>query len=448
MSRSGPRDGRPDVVVSGLGVVSPYGAGVKSFWSGLTAGTCAIKPITVIDTEGFRSRIAAEIPAEVMSALGSSRRRSRADRIALAAAREALADAGLEGAARTEAALLVGAVGGGMLEGEDWYWGVARGRPSTRMGALRSILPFSHAETLGWRLGLTGPKETVVMACASGAASIALGADLVRAGVTPTALVGGVDALTHICFMGFNALKLLDPAPCRPFDRDRRGMSIGEAAAFLVLEDARHCQARGGRAYARLAGYGMTTDAHHVTAPHPEGEGMIHAMRQALEDAGLAAPAIGYVNAHGTGTPQNDRAEALALRRVFGDGGVLVSSTKSLIGHTMAAAGSVEAAATILALQHGVLPPTANLEQIDPEVPFDCLPHVARPAETAAALSNSFGFGGQNVSLIFQLGEQGEAQPSRQGPGEVEPQASRPLLGEVQPQASRADKRDKREVSG
>lgn len=407
MSRPGtpgdrPPGSRPDIVVSGLGVVSPYGAGVKSFWTGLAAGTCAIKPITLIDTEGFRSRIAAEVPAEAMAALGVSRRRSRADRLALAAAREALTDAGLEGPARRRSALLIGAVGGGMLEGEDWYWGETRGRPSGSMRALRSILPFSHAETLSWRLGLTGPKETVVMACASGAASIALGADLVRAGVTPTALVGGVDALTHICFMGFNALKLLDPTPCRPFDRDRRGMSIGEAAAFLVIEDADHCRARGGRVHARLAGYGMTTDAHHVTAPHPEGEGMIHAMEQALADAGLAPSAVGYVNAHGTGTPQNDRAEALALRRVFGEGGVLVSSTKSLVGHTMAAAGSVEAAATILALQHGLLPPTANLEHVDPEVPFDCLPGTARPAEVGAALSNSFGFGGQNVSLVFE----------------------------------------------
>ena len=401
-SRRLPGSGIREIVVSGLGVVSPYGAGVKSFWTGLAAGTCAIKPITVIDTEGFRSRIAAEIPADVMPALGVSRRRSRADRLALAAAREALADAGLEGPARREAALLIGAVGGGMLEGEDWYWGEARGVPSGRMSALRSILPLSHAETLGGRLGLTGPKETVVMACASGAASIALGADLVRAGVTPTALVGGVDALTHICFMGFNALKLLDPTPCRPFDRDRRGMSIGEAAAFLVIEDALHCRARGGRVHARLTGYGMTTDAHHVTAPHPEGEGMIHAMRQALADAGLDAARVGYVNAHGTGTPQNDRAEALALRRVFGEGGVLVSSTKSLVGHTMAAAGSVEAAATILALQHGLLPPTASLEHVDPEVPFDCLPVTARPADVAAALSNSFGFGGQNVSLVFE----------------------------------------------
>ena len=397
-----PRSGRADIVVSGLGVVSPYGAGVKSFWSGLAAGTCAIKPITLIDTEGFRSRIAAEVPAETLPALGVSRRRSRADRLALAAAREALADSGLEGRARHESALLVGAVGGGMLEGEDWYWGESRGQVTGDIRSLRSILPLSHAETLGARLRLTGPKETVVMACASGAASIALGADLIRAGVTPTALAGGVDALTHICFMGFNALKLLDPAPCRPFDRDRRGMSIGEAAAFLVLEDAEHCRARGGRALARFAGSGMTTDAHHVTAPHPEGEGMIHAMQRALADAELEPGAVGYVNAHGTGTPQNDRAEALALRRVFGEGGVLLSSTKSLIGHTMAAAGSVEAAATILALQHGLLPPTANLEHVDPDVPFDCLPLAARPADVGAALSNSFGFGGQNVSLVFE----------------------------------------------
>jgi 3-oxoacyl-[acyl-carrier-protein] synthase II len=211
-----------------------------------------------------------------------------------------------------------------------------------------------------------------------------------------------VDALTRTCFMGFNALKLLDPEPCRPFDRNRRGMSIGEAAAFLVLEDASRCRARGGRAYAELAGTGMTTDAHHVTAPHPEGEGMIRAMCQALAAARIAPREVGYVNAHGTGTPQNDRIEALALARVFGEGGVLVSSSKSLIGHTMAASGSVEAIATILALQHGLIPPTANLAEVDPAIPFDCVPGAARPADVEAALSNSFGFGGQNVSLIFR----------------------------------------------
>jgi len=390
------------VVVSGLGVVSPYGVGAKTFWAGLARGDCAIRPVSIIDTEGLRSRIAAEVPGEVLPTLGVSPRRSRADRIALAAAREALAEADLTAADRASMGLFVGAVGGGMLEGEEWYCEEARtGRPSPRLRALRSILPVSHAELLAWRLRLGGPRETVVMACASGAASIALAADMICAGVTPLVLAGGVDAITRICFMGFNALKLLDPEPCRPFDRSRRGMSIGEAAAFLVLEDAEHGRARGARVLGELLGAGMTTDAYHVTAPQPEGEGMIRAMAEALAASGRDPADVGYVNAHGTGTPQNDRVEALALARVFGEGGVLVSSTKSLIGHTMAAAGSVEAAATLLTLQHGLVPPTANLRDPDPDVPFDCVPTCARPAEVRTALSNSFGFGGQNVSLVF-----------------------------------------------
>jgi 3-oxoacyl-[acyl-carrier-protein] synthase II len=394
------------IVVSGLGIVSPFGSGLKTFWGGLAAGTCAIKPATVLETDGFRSRLAAEVPADVLAGLGVSRRRSRADRLAVAAATEALVDAELDARDRRAAALIVGAVGGGMYEGEEWYWEQARsGRPSPKIRALRSILPCSHAESLGARLGLEGPKETLVMACASGAASVALGADLISQGVVDTALVGGVDALTRICFMGFNALRLLDPDPCRPFDRDRRGMSIGEAAAFLVLEDSERCRERGRRAYASLLGAGMTTDAHHVTAPHPEAEGMIRAISSALAAGRVDPGDVDYVNAHGTGTPQNDRTEALALRRVFGDGRVLVSSTKSLVGHTMAAAGSVEAVATVLALQHGVLPPTANLVNQDPDIPFDCIPREARAASVRVALSNSFGFGGQNVCLVFRRGE-------------------------------------------
>jgi len=239
------------------------------------------------------------------------------------------------------------------------------------------------------------------MACASGAASIALAADLVREGVVPLALAGGVDALTRICFMGFNALKLLDPDPCRPFDRDRKGMSIGEAAAFVVLEDFERCRARGAREVAKLLGAGVSTDAHHVTSPHPEGEGMARAMTLALDAARLDPGAVDYVNAHGTGTLHNDRTEARAIARVLGAGRVPISSTKSLVGHTMAAAGSLEAVASILALHHGLIPPTANLAEVDPEIPFDCVPNIARPAPIEVALTNSFGFGGQNVSLIF-----------------------------------------------
>ena len=389
------------VLVTGLGAVSPFGPGVKAYWAGVAAGACAIRPVTLIETEGFRCQVAAEIPDGVPG----SRRRSRADRLALAAAREALDDAGLGAADRSATALIVGAVGGGMLEAEVWHWGrrgrvVGRGPAS--LGSLRSILPCSHAETLGHRLRLGGPRETLVTACSSGAASLAVAAELIEDGVVDVALAGGADALTRICFMGFNALKLLDPSPCRPFDRERKGMSIGEGAAFMVLEAADHARARGARGYAQLAGGAMTTDAHHVTAPHPDGDGMARAMRAALAHAGVAPGAVGYVNAHGTATLQNDRIEAAALRSVFGEGRVLVSSTKSMIGHTMAAAGSLEAVATVLALTHGIIPPTAHHGETDPDVPFDCVPITARETAVECAISNSFGFGGQNVTLLFR----------------------------------------------
>ena len=387
------------VLVTGLGAVSPFGAGVKTFWAGLAAGTCAIRPLTLIDPEGFRCRIAAEVP-EIPA---GSPRRSRADRLALGAAAEALEDAGLDAGQRAGAARVLGAVGGGMLEAERWYWARARGqRVPGWTASLRSMLPAAHAETLAHRMALGGPRHTVVTACSSGAVALAEAAELIADGVVDCAVAGGVDAVTRLCFMGFNALKLLDPEPCRPFDRDRRGMSIGEGAAFVVLEAAEPARARGARVYAELAGHGMTTDAHHITAPQPEGEGMARAMGAALAAAGVTPDAIGYVNAHGTATPQNDRIEARAIVRVFGPGRVLVSSSKSMIGHTMAAAGSLEAVATILALTHETVPPTANFATPDPEVDFDCVPGVARGAAVEHAISNSFGFGGQNVTLLFR----------------------------------------------
>ena len=385
--------------VTGLGVVSPFGAGVKAYWAGLAAGACAIRPLTLFEATGFRCGLAGEVP----DAAGGSLRRTRADRLALTAAREALDDAGLDASERRGTALVVGAVGGGMFEAEAWYWARARGeRVPGGVSALRTMLPGSHAAALGHRLRLEGPRQTVVTACSSGAVAVAEAADLVADGVVDVAIAGGVDALTRLCFMGFNALKLLDPEPCRPFDRDRRGMSIGEGAAFLVLEAAEHARARGARVYAELGGHGVTTDAFHVTAPQPDGGGMTRAMQAALAAAGVPATAVGYVNAHGTATPQNDRIEAQAIARVFGEGGVLVSSIKSMIGHAMAASGSLEAVATILALVHELLPPTASLVTPDPEVTFDCLPGVAREAAVECAISNSFGFGGQNVTLLFR----------------------------------------------
>ena len=386
------------VVVTGLGAVSPFGAGVKAYWAGLASGTCAIRPLTLFEAEGFRCRVAAEVP-EVTN---GSPRRSRADRLALGAALEALEDAGLSTADRAATALISGAVGGGMLEAEAWYWARARGERPAPGAALRAMLPGSHAEALGHRLRLGGPRHTIVTACSSGAVALADAAELIADGAVDLALAGGVDAMTRLCFMGFNALKLLDPEPCRPFDKNRRGMSIGEGAAFVVLEAAERARARGARIYAELAGHGMTTDAYHVTAPEPEGEGMVRAMRAALAMARVEPADVGYVNAHGTATPQNDRIEARAITCVFGEGRLLVSSTKSMIGHTMAAAGGLEAVATVLSLAQELIPPTATLATPDPEVRFDCVPRVARDAAVDCAISNSFGFGGQNVTLLFR----------------------------------------------
>ncbi len=394
---------RPRVVVTGVGVTSPYGLGQEAFWAGLVAGRCVIGPVTLFETDGFRSRIAAEVPPDV-AIRRASRRRPRGDRLAIAAADEAITDAGLTRAELAPAGIVVGGIGGGMLEVETWYWRLQREGVDdpARRTALRTVLPTAHAELLARRYQTTGPKETVVLACSSGSAAIGLAADLIETGVTPIALAGGVDALTRICFMGFNALKLLDPEPCRPFSRDRRGMSLGEGAGFVVLEDAARAAARGARPYVELAGYGLTTDAHHMTAPHPDGEGSARAMVEALERAGVPAAAVGHVNAHGTGTVQNDQAEALAIRKVFGPESVLLTANKSLIGHTMAAAGALEAVSTVLTLVHGVVPPTANLREPDPEIPFECVAGAARRVRLEYAMSNSLGFGGQNLSLLFR----------------------------------------------
>jgi 3-oxoacyl-[acyl-carrier-protein] synthase II len=391
------------VVVTGIGVASPYGLGRDLFWTNLAAGRPAIRPVTLFETEGFRARLAAEVPLPPRVP-GISGRRSRGDRLALAAADEAVRDARLEPSTLRPAAVVIGGIAGGILEVESWYWRLHRDGVDDpgRSAALRRVLPWAHAELLGRRYRTTGPMETVVLACSSGGAALGLAADLIHAGVTPIALAGGVDALTRICFMGFNALRLLDPEPCRPFARDRRGMSIGEGAGIVVLEELTHARDRGATPYAELASYGLTTDAYHVTSPHPDAEGSVRAMLEALERAAIPAGAVGYVNAHGTGTPQNDRAEALALRKVFSPESLLVSASKSLIGHTMAAAGALEAIATVLALVHDLVPPTAGLVEPDPEIPFDCVPRQARSVAVEWAMSNSFGFGGQNCSLLFR----------------------------------------------
>jgi 3-oxoacyl-(acyl-carrier-protein) synthase len=391
-----------DVVVTGVGVVSPYGRGCQAYWQGLSQGRCAIQALRLFPTDGFRARIGAEVCPETVRSLGGVAQ-SRANRFIVAAAEEAVDTAALGLEDLAEATVSIGGAGGGMLEAEAWYWARYGQQETVRQrSALRAMLPAAQTDAVARRFQIGGPRETPILACSSSAAAIVSVADLIETGVVEVGLAGGVDTLTRICFMGFNALKLLDISPCRPFARDRRGMSLGEGAAVLVLESRRHAEARGASVRARVAGCGITSDAFHPTAPPADAEGAVRAMREALARAHLSPADVAYVNAHGTGTVQNDRAEAVALEHVFGAGQVLVSSTKSLIGHTMGAAGAMEAVATILAMEAGLLPPTAHLAEPDPAIPFDCLPHVPRPCAVDCAMSNSFGFSGQNVSLIFQ----------------------------------------------
>lgn len=399
-AHGGGRDQRR-VVVTGMGVVSPYGQGWSPYWQGLAQGHCVLQPISLFPTEGFRACIGGQVSAATVQALGR-RQRARATRFLVAAAEEAVGQAGLDTAALATAAVSIGGAGGGMLEAEAWYWARYHHQPTRRLRpGLRTILPAAQTDALACHLRLGGPRESPILACSSSAAAIATVTDLIETGVVDVGLAGGVDTLTRLCFMGFNALKLLDAQPCRPFAQDRRGMSLGEGAAVLVLEARHHAVARGAPIYAYVGGCGLSSDAFHPTAPPPAAEGAVRAMREALARARLTPAAVTYVNAHGTGTIQNDRAEAVALESVFGAGKVLVSATKSLLGHAMGAAGALEAVATIGALQQGLLPPTANLHTPDPAIPFDCIPQVARPAALDCAMSNSFGFGGQNVSLIF-----------------------------------------------
>jgi 3-oxoacyl-[acyl-carrier-protein] synthase II len=390
-----------DVVVTGLGVVSPYGRGCQTAWQGVVQGRCMLRPISLFPTDGFRARIGGEVSAATARALGKISG-SRATRFLLAAAEEAVGNASLSSADLAAAAVSIGGAGGGMLEAETWYWARYKQQQERRHSvALRSMLPSAQTNTLAARFQIGGPRETPILACSSSAAAITTVADLIAAGIVDVGLAGGVDTLTRLCFMGFDALKLLDTHPCRPFARDRHGMSLGEGAAVLVLEARCHAVARGAPLHAWVAGCGISSDAFHPTAPSADADGAVRAMREALRRAHLTPADIAYVNAHGTGTVQNDRAEAVALEQVFGAGNVLISSTKSLIGHAMGAAGALEAVVTILALEAGVLPPTAHLDEPDPVVPFDCIPKTARPCPVDAAMSNSFGFGGQNVSLIF-----------------------------------------------
>ena len=406
------------VVVTGMGAISPLGVGVPALWEGLLAGRSGAGPITLFDTEGFRTKIAAQVTGYESEEHFETRELRRLDRFTqffLVASREAMASAGLkyeEDDPEAARAGVVSGVGFGGMQSFIDEIDLLRERGPGRVTptGVPKIIANIAAGVASIEHNLLGPVTCVVTACSASANAIGDGAELIRRRAADVVLAGGSEAaITDFAVASFAQSRALttrndDPhRASRPFDADRDGFLMGEGGAALVLEDRDHALARGADILAEVTGYGMSADAYHLTLPRPGGSGAARAMTAALHDSRLEPGDIGYVNAHGTSTEANDATETAAIRLSFGEAAesVPVSSTKSMTGHLLGGAGAVEAVACIQAIRHGVLPPTINYETPDPECDLDYIPNEPREARIDHAMSNSFGFGGHNVALIL-----------------------------------------------
>ncbi|HEV8579678.1 MAG TPA: beta-ketoacyl-[acyl-carrier-protein] synthase family protein [Thermoanaerobaculia bacterium] len=398
----------PRVAVTGLGLVTPVGAGRDEVWQALLSGRSGFAPVESFDTRAFSVHLGAEVRgfrAEPYVQRLEPGALGRASLLAIAAARMALEDAGLDAAALApeRAGVAMGTTSGEPREVERFDDRYLAGELDQVGAEFISLYPCHMiAAHVGRELGFAGPNAMFPNACAAGNYAIAHAMDLLRAGRADLMLAGGADAFSRITYTGFARLGAIAPERCQPFDRNRRGMIPGEGAAVLVLEPLERALARGARIYAELAGYGFSCDAHHMTAAHPEGDGAARAMQRALADAQAAPEEVSYISAHGTGTPTNDRLEAVAVKRVFGEAArkTPMSSIKSMIGHTMGAASAIEAAVCALAVAEDRVPPTMNLEE--PEDDLDFVPNAARDVPVRLAMNNAYAFGGNNASVILR----------------------------------------------
>jgi 3-oxoacyl-[acyl-carrier-protein] synthase II len=386
------------VIVTGLGAISALGLDVASSWQALRSGKASRKQVTLFPTVGLRCHYAASV--DLPPATRAERRLSRASRLAIHAAREAFRQAGLDTQTGPES-LVVSTTGGAMEWGEEFLRHVLACKPGHGLALAARYQPQQQALDLQRALGLDGPITILGNACASGANALGHGCDLIRSGAADCVLAGGYEALSDLIFTGFDCLQLLSPGLCRPFDQDRDGVLLGEGAAFFVLEDEAHASARGAVILGRILGYGHTLDTHRLTQPEPGGRALIAAMRAALDQARLAPNEITYVNAHGTGTPANDEAEASALATVFGQSIPALSSSKPAFGHTLGAAGCLEAAMTLCAARDAFAPPQLNLENPLPAVEA-ALAKAGRSVQPGTPMmSVNLGFGGSNAALIL-----------------------------------------------
>jgi 3-oxoacyl-[acyl-carrier-protein] synthase II len=410
--------GRRRVVVTGLGLISPVGIGVEESWAALVAGKSGIGPITLFDASTFPTRIAGEVkgfdPAQFMDRK-EVRRNDRFIHFGLAAAAMAVKDSGLdmskEDAERVGCIVGAGIGGLGTIEDEHTTY-LQKGVKKIGPFFIPSLIVNLAPGQISIKYGMKGPNFSPVSACATANHSIGDAMIYIERGMADVMITGGCEAtITPLGIGGFCAARALserNDAPekaSRPFDKHRDGFVAGEGSGILVVEEYEHARRRGARIYAELVGYGATADASHITAPAPEGEGGQRAMRMALRDAGVSPDQVGYVNTHGTSTPAGDVAECQAINKVFGDharDGLMVSSTKSMTGHLLGAAGGLEAVVSVLAIARGVLPPTINVDEQDPECALDVIPNKAREKRVDFAMSNSFGFGGTNAVLLFK----------------------------------------------
>jgi 3-oxoacyl-[acyl-carrier-protein] synthase II len=404
------------VVVTGLGALTPVGNTAEEFWSSLVRGRSGIGPITRFDTTGFPTRIAGEIrnfdPLDFVDKK-EARRLDPYLQYAIAAASLAVQDASLDTGKvdGNRFGVLIGSGIGGittLLENHKTL--LDRGPDRVSPFFIPMLIINMASGLVSMRFGAKGPNSSVATACATGNHAIGDAFKLIQRGDADVMIAGGAEAIIMpLTIAGFCAVKAMSTRndeperASRPFDAERDGFVCSEGAGIVVLESREHALRRDARIYAEVRGYGMSGDAHHMTAPDPEGDGAARSMAAALRDAGAAPEDVGYVNAHGTSTPYNDKFETMAIKRVFGEHArrLAVSSTKSMTGHLLGAAGGIEAIATSLALHHGVLPPTINYEHPDPECDLDYVPNQARKQDVEVAASNAFGFGGTNATLIF-----------------------------------------------
>jgi 3-oxoacyl-[acyl-carrier-protein] synthase II len=400
----------PDIVVTGLGATTPLGGDVASTWDGLVAGRSGVGALTQPWAEQLPVRIAAELAVEPSVHIDrvKARRLDRSEQTALVAAWEAWRDAGSPDLPKDRLAVVIGSGIGGattLLAQDDIL--EASGPRRVSPHTIPMLMPNGPAAWVGLELGAQAGVHAPTSACATGAEAVAWGLDIIRSGRADIVVCGGTEAVIHpLPLAGFSSMRAMstrndDPERAsRPWDKARDGFVLGEGAGVLVLERADLAVARGARIYARLAGAALTSDGYDIVQPHPEGEGAVRAIRAALRDADVAASDIVHVNAHATSTPVGDLAEVIALRNAIGDHMVL-TSTKSMTGHLLGAAGAVESIATVLAVYHGIVPPTINLDDPDDALDLDVAAHKARHLEINAALNNSFGFGGHNAALVF-----------------------------------------------